>query len=867
MPKRATKDTPMMVQYRAIKKQYPDAFLFYRIGDFYELFYDDAIKGSQLLELTLTARNKNAADPVPMCGVPHHAVQNYIDILIDKGYKVAICEQMEDPTKAVGMVKREVIQLVTPGTIMDEKASQAKRNNYLTAVVAEDNEYGFAYSDLSTGELKTTHLYDVDSLLNEMMSLQTKEVVVNHHLPATLLDKFKALNILVSYQDEVTVNAEISFAAQNLTDQLEIAVTKQLIAYLTVTQKRALAHLQVAVVYEPSQFLKMDHYAQKNLELTTSMRTGNRNGTLLWLLDETHTAMGGRLLKQWLDRPLLNLTAIKQRQDQVAAFIDNYFERSELQDRLTKVYDLERLAGRVAFGSVNGRDLIQLKTSLEQIPTIKDVITKINNNHTFDQALQQLDPVDDVHDLIARAIVDDPPVSVKDGGIIRTGYNQQLDQYRDAMQHGKAWIAQMEAEERQKTGIHTLKIGFNRVFGYYIEVTNANLDQVPEDRYTRKQTLTNAERFITPELKEKEQLILEAQEKSVVLEYDLFTAVRDQVKQQIRRLQKLAQAIASLDVLQGFAVVAENYHYVRPTLKQNCHDINIINGRHPVVEKVLGQQKYIPNSVTMSTDTDILLITGPNMSGKSTYMRQLALIVIMAQMGSFVPADEATLPIFDQIFTRIGAADDLIAGESTFMVEMMEANDALMHASANSLILFDEIGRGTATYDGMALAQAIIEFIHDHIHAKTLFSTHYHELTALAHTLTHLKNVHVGATEKNGELIFSHKMMPGPADRSYGIHVAKLAGMPTELLKRAESILQKLENQTQSSPVTSSAPSQVAEESGQLSLFKESAPSFDDKLSKKQQKVLHELLTTDLLDVTPMEAMNILYQWQRKLRH
>ena len=867
MPKRATKDTPMMVQYRAIKKQYPDAFLFYRIGDFYELFYDDAIKGSQLLELTLTARNKNAADPVPMCGVPHHAVQNYIDILIDKGYKVAICEQMEDPTKAVGMVKREVIQLVTPGTIMDEKASQAKRNNYLTAVVAEDNEYGFAYSDLSTGELKTTHLYDVDSLLNEMMSLQTKEVVVNHHLPATLLDKFKALNILVSYQDEVTVNAEISFATQNLTDQLEIAVTKQLIAYLTVTQKRALAHLQVAVVYEPSQFLKMDHYAQKNLELTTSMRTGNRNGTLLWLLDETHTAMGGRLLKQWLDRPLLNLTAIKQRQDQVAAFIDNYFERSELQDRLTKVYDLERLAGRVAFGSVNGRDLIQLKTSLEQIPTIKDVITKINNNHTFDQALQQLDSVDDVHDLIARAIVDDPPVSVKDGGIIRTGYNQQLDQYRDAMQHGKAWIAQMEAEERQKTGIHTLKIGFNRVFGYYIEVTNANLDQVPEDRYTRKQTLTNAERFITPELKAKEQLILEAQEKSVALEYDLFTAVRDQVKQQIRRLQKLAQAIASLDVLQGFAVVAENYHYVRPTLKQNYHDINIVNGRHPVVEKVLGQQKYIPNSVTMPADTDILLITGPNMSGKSTYMRQLALIVIMAQIGSFVPADEATLPIFDQIFTRIGAADDLIAGESTFMVEMMEANDALMHASANSLILFDEIGRGTATYDGMALAQAIIEFIHDHIHAKTLFSTHYHELTALAQTLTHLKNVHVGATEKNGELIFSHKMMPGPADRSYGIHVAKLAGMPTELLKRAESILQKLENQKQSSPVTSSAPSQVAEESGQLSLFKESAPSSDNKLSKKQQKVLHELLTTDLLDVTPMEAMNILYQWQRKLRH
>ncbi len=876
MPKRLTKDTPMMIQYRKIKDQYPDAFLFYRIGDFYELFYDDAIKGSQLLELTLTARNKNSEDPVPMCGVPYHAVQNYIDILIDKGYKVAICEQMEDPTKAVGMVKREVIQLITPGTIMDEKASQAKRNNYLTSVVTgNDNDYGFAYSDLSTGELKTSHLHSLDSLLNEMMSLQTKEVVVNHQFPETVLAKFKQLNILVSYQDEVSVNAEISFVTQNLTDQLEVNATSQLIAYLTVTQKRALTHLQMAVVYEPSQFLKMDHYAQKNLELTASMRTGNKSGTLLWLLDETHTAMGGRLLKQWLDRPLLNLTAIKQRQAQVGSLIDHYFERAELQDRLTKVYDLERLAGRVAFGSVNGRDLIQLRTSLEQIPAIKDVITKINDDHTFDQALQQLDPVDDVHDLIMRAIVDDPPISVKDGGIIRDGYNKQLDQYRDAMKNGKAWIAKMEAVERQRTGIHTLKIGFNRVFGYYIEVTNANLAQVPTDRYSRKQTLANAERFITPELKEKERLILEAEEKSTALEYDLFTEVRDQVKQQIRRLQKLAQAVASLDVLQGFAVIAENYHYVKPTLKLHYHDIEIVNGRHPVVEKVLGQQRYIPNSVTMPDDTDILLITGPNMSGKSTYMRQLALIVIMAQMGSFVPADKATLPIFDQIFTRIGAADDLISGESTFMVEMMEANDALMHATANSLILFDEIGRGTATYDGMALAQAIIEFIHDHIHAKTLFSTHYHELTALADELTKLKNIHVGATEENGELIFSHKMMAGPADRSYGIHVAKLAGMPTELLKRAEDILGKLENNdsaiTPVQPATKAPqPMAIAEtnDDPQLSLFSEQ-PVVKQKnnFSKAQQKVLNELKNADLLDATPMDAMNMLYQWQRKLRH
>ena len=635
---------------------------------------------------------------------------------------------------------------------------------------------------------------------------------------------------------------------------------KQLVLYLATTQKRHLGHLQRAQEYEPSQYLKLDHSAKMNLELTASLRTGHKSGTLLWLLDETKTAMGGRLLKQWLERPLLDLKAIQNRQRQVASFMNHYFERTNLQDALTKVYDLERLAGRVAFGSVNGRDLIQLKTSLEQIPTIKTILTGINDDQTFDRALDQLDPVDDVRELIETAINPDAPISVTDGGIIQSGYNETLDDYRDAMSNGKQWLAQLEAKEREITGIHNLKIGFNRVFGYYIEVTRANLDALPEGRYERKQTLTNAERFITPELKAKEQLILEAEERSTALEYELFTQVRETVKLEIERLQTLAKSVAALDVLQSFAVVSENYHYVQPTLMTDSREIDLVDGRHPVVEKVLGRQKYIPNAVQMGTDTDMLLITGPNMSGKSTYMRQLALTVIMAQMGCFVPAKSANLPIFDQIFTRIGAADDLISGQSTFMVEMMEANRAIMNATQNSLILFDEIGRGTATYDGMALAQAIIEYIHDNVHAKTLFSTHYHELTSLADSLTALKNVHVGAVEENGELVFLHKMLAGPADKSYGIHVAKLAGMPTPLLNRADIILDQLEDKPKAAVASAAEPVEEVDE--QISLFEpEVAPQADPKAAK----VLAAVKQFDLMSATPLDALNMLYKWQKEL--
>lgn len=880
----AKKMTPMMEQYQKVKDQYPDAFLFYRLGDFYELFNDDAVKGAQLLELTLTTRNHSAKNPIPMCGVPHRAVDNYVDILIDKGYKVAICEQMEDPKKAKGMVKREVTRLITPGTQMDLNGEQARDNNYLAAISRQDDQFSIAYTDLSTGELKTTNLSTASDAVNELVNLQIKEVVVDGELPEELLTQFKHRNILQSHQPTILKNAEISYLTQDLDNSAQQHVVALLVSYLLTTQKRSLAHLQKAVAYQPSSFMKIDHYSKTNLELMTNMRSGKRQGTLAWLLDETKTAMGSRLLKRWLDRPLISPQRITERQDKVQELLDHYFERSNLQEELIKVYDLERLAGRVAYGSVNGRDLIQLKTSLQQVPKIKYVLETLDSP-VFEKLQTELDPLSDVADLIDRAIVEEPPIAVTDGGVIKDGYDQQLDEYRDAMNNGKQWIADLQERERQSTGINNLKIGYNHVFGYYIEVTKVNLAKLPKDRYERKQTLVNAERFSTPELKEKEALIMGAQEKSTALEYDLFIKVREQVKSQIQRLQKLAQLLAELDVLQSFAVVSEDYHFVRPEMNTG-HQLEVIEGRHPVVEKFMGHQEYVPNDVLMDDQTDILLITGPNMSGKSTYMRQLALTAVMAQVGCFVPAKSAKLPIFDQIFTRIGAADDLISGESTFMVEMMEANNALAHATDRSLILFDEIGRGTATYDGMALAQAIIEYVHHHVRAKTLFSTHYHELTALEDQLSRLKNVHVGATEKDGELVFLHKVSAGPADKSYGIHVAKLAGMPDELLQRADQILQKLEKKEvklstnsesaeqnyQASPIsikvsepaTSQASAPVVDDNGQLELFAPVGPS--KKNSSTEMRILHQLKELNLMGMTPMDVMNQIYKWQQKLK-
>ena len=879
------KITPMMAQYNEIKAQYPDAFLFYRLGDFYELFNDDAVVGSQLLELTLTQRNKNSADPIPMAGVPHHAAQNYIDILVDKGYKVAVVEQVENPAEAEGMVKREVVQLVTPGTRMKTSADAAKENNYLVGLsVAPLDCYGLAYTDLSTGEIKVTSLQGLNSVLNEISRLETKEVVTSDELPNDLQASLTTLGILVSKtksQDET--HAEIAYLTQQLQQTTPKDAANTLLQYLFDTQKRSLDHLQQATAYEVAQYLKMDRHSRANLELTVNLRTQQRSGTLLWLLDETKTAMGGRTLKQWLEQPLLDANILNQRYDKIGELVKEFFGRSALQEALQSVYDLERLAGRIAYGTANGRDLLQLRRSLQQVPEILSILDDLDPA-IFGELRINLDPVSDIEILIGEAITDEPPISVTDGGVIRTGYHEQLDKYRDVMTNGKTWLAELEAHERQATGINSLKIGFNKVFGYYIEVTKANIAKLDADRYTRKQTLVNAERFITPELKEREQMILEAESKSSELEYQLFTSVRQTIKENIQRIQTLAAHLAQLDVLQALATVAERYHFVRPILTDE-DVIDIQSGRHPVVEKVLGHQEYVANNVEMQAEDTILLITGPNMSGKSTYMRQLALIVVMAQIGSFVPATAATLPIFDQIFTRIGAADDLISGNSTFMVEMAEANTALQNATKHSLILFDELGRGTATYDGMALAQAIIEYVHEHTHAKTLFSTHYHELTALADELPELQNVHVGANEQDGELIFSHKVLSGPADQSYGINVAKLAGLPSSLITRAADILSHLEEQDVSLKTAPMIKTALADESVDLSVDEITQPAMapvvkpatgdegqldlfalSESIDPQTQQILEEMKQLNVATMTPLEALMKLNEWQQSMQ-
>ncbi|WP_027107736.1 DNA mismatch repair protein MutS [Lacticigenium naphthae] len=860
MPQK-TKMTPMMEQYHSIKSNYTDAFLFYRLGDFYEMFHEDAIKASKILELTLTSRNKNADEPIPMCGVPYHSAQQHIDTLIEKGYKVAICEQVEDPKEAKGMVKREVVQLITPGTVIESKNMKAKENNYLSAIYI-DESYHLAYADLSTGECKVTSLNSKEDLLNELFSIHSKEIVFPEGEYLELQNEIeKNLGLYISTYTSKKSEAELD---KHIPVDFPIAqqtALSHLVGYLYETQMRSLDHLQEAENYEAAHFMQMGKAAKRNLELTESLRDGSRKGTLLWLLDETKTAMGGRLLKKWINQPLIQKKEIEERLDTVASLLNHFFERIELVDHLENVYDLERLAGRIAFGNVNGRELKQLNYSLNEIPIIKETIS-LMNDEIWEKKLGKLVSVRHISTLIEGAIMDEPPQSITDGELIKDGFNSKLDEYRDAMRNGKKWIAELEKKERDKTGIRNLKIGFNKVFGYYIEITKSHLQKLPEGTYDRKQTLTNAERFITPELKEKESLILEAEEKSKALEYSLFLEIREEVKKELEAIQSLAKVIAEIDVLQSFASIAEQYHYTRPEFHSTNEEIEIKDGRHPVVEKVLGEQSYVPNDVLFNQDVDILLITGPNMSGKSTYMRQLALTVVMAQMGSFVPAKKASLPLFDKIFTRIGAMDDLIGGQSTFMVEMMEANLALTQATRKSLLLFDEIGRGTATFDGMALAEAIIEYVHENIGAKTLFSTHYHELTELETRLNRLKNIHVGAIEEDGNLVFLHKMMEGSADKSYGIQVAKLAGLPISLLSRAEQVLSVLENKnkikemdTEYEEISRSEKETLKE--NQLSLFSAQNPN--------EETVLNEIKDISLINLTPLEALNTINRLQGKL--
>ncbi|ARP42292.1 DNA mismatch repair protein MutS [Geobacillus thermodenitrificans] len=905
--------TPMIQQYLHIKAQYPDAFLFFRLGDFYEMFFDDAIKAAQELEITLTSRDGGGDERVPMCGVPYHSAQGYIEQLVEKGYKVAICEQVEDPKTAKGVVRREVVQLVTPGTLMEGKGLTEKENHYLATLTPfADSTYGLAYADLSTGEVRLTLLSSWEETGNELHAIGAREIVISSDSAEEWVRELKErYGAAISYEDETWLRDEWSSVAGHVTQEKLRVTVARLLHYLVRTQKRQLDHLQPAELYQVDQYMKMDRHSKLHLELVETVRSKGRKGSLLWLLDETVTAMGGRLLKQWLDRPLIDQRAIERRLDFVETLKTSYFERHELRDRLRDVYDIERLVGRIAYGNANARDLVQLKKSLSQVPSLRQTVSGLPLTEV-DELVGRLDPCEELVDLLERAIQEQPPLSIKEGNIIKDGYDERLDRYRDASRNGKAWIAELEAKEREVTGIKSLKVGYNRVFGYYIEVTKPNLPLIPEGRYERKQTLANAERFITAELKEKEALILEAEEKSVELEYELFVAIREQVKEYIPRLQTLAKAIAELDVLQALATVSDERRYVRPQFSTE-RVLAIEGGRHPVVEKVLGAQTYVPNDCYMNREREMLLITGPNMAGKSTYMRQVALTAIMAQIGCFVPAERAVLPIFDQVFTRIGAADDLSAGQSTFMVEMLEARRAITHATQNSLILFDEIGRGTSTYDGMALAQAMIEYIHDHIGAKTLFSTHYHELTALESSLERLCNVHARAVEENGKVVFLHQIADGPADRSYGIHVAELAGLPISLIERARDILAKLEQssgngsleqgigeeagrengslmeaasqqQSELELTVGSAADRVVEQSverqaehrasagneatfEQLSMFPDLAPApVELHLSSKEKKALAALKEVNLLEMTPLEALNKLYELQKLLK-
>ncbi|MGG3913015.1 DNA mismatch repair protein MutS [Rossellomorea vietnamensis] len=871
-----TQYTPMIKQYLQVKAEYQDAFLFFRLGDFYEMFFDDAVKASQELEITLTSRDGGGKERIPMCGVPYHSAPNYIEQLIEKGFKVAICEQTEDPKQAKGVVRREVVQLITPGTVMDGKGLNDKENNYIASITAfDDDTYGLAYSDLTTGETKVTVVSEgLQALMNELATIGAKEVVIHPDLSDEIQGRIKErTDVTLSYEQDSNQGQAFTHLVEPLKQGKLIQASSLLFHYLFRTQKRSLDHLQIVETYQLHQFMKMDYYSKRNLELTETIRSKGKKGSLLWLLDETMTAMGARLLKQWIDRPLINKQEIERRQTVVEVLMERFFERQDLRERLKEVYDLERLAGRVAFGNVNGRDLIQLKKSLQQIPVLKQLIQSLENDAT-DELVARLDPCEELTNLLEKALIENPPLSIKEGSLIQDGYHDELDQYRDASKNGKSWIAKLERDERERTGIRSLKVGFNRVFGYYIEVTRANLQHLEEGRYERKQTLTNAERFITPELKEKESLILQADEKSVDLEYELFLGIREKVKEFIPRLQKLAKLVSELDVLQCFATVSEKRHYSRPVFNDERR-IMLKDGRHPVVEKVMGAQEYVPNDCYMDEEREVFLITGPNMSGKSTYMRQVALTSILAQIGCYVPASEANLPVFDQVFTRIGAADDLISGQSTFMVEMLEAKNAIIHATQQSLILFDEIGRGTSTYDGMALAQAIIEYIHEHIGAKTLFSTHYHELTVLEEELAKVKNVHVSAMEQNGKLVFLHKIKEGAADKSYGIHVAELAELPQALIQRANEILRELERKEEPSASNEVAASRESfvekretseEDLAQLSFFGAEKSEKKEKLNSKEKKCIEELKKLDILEMTPLDAMNTLYGIQKKLK-
>lgn len=838
------KVSPMMRQYLETKDNYEDVILFYRIGDFYEMFFEDAINVSHDLELTLTGKNAGLDEKIPMCGVPHHAANIYIDKLIDKGYKVAICEQVEDPKDAKGIVKREVIRIVSKGTVMSDDMLDAKNNNFIGALKDLGHCFSLSYADLSTGEFISVLVeYELEKIINEIVNDNITELIINGNVDPRIINTLKNnYSITISKEDRDIEIKEYKDLYKDIKDVRIISSVCVLLNYLTSTQKRSIDHLQNVKVKDYKTYLKMDIHTKRNLELTENLRTKERTYSLLWLLDKTKTAMGSRMLKQMIENPLIDKEEIENRYDMVSKLLEEFLLKDELKELLNEVYDLERLAGRVSFGNANARDLLQLKSSLKVLPRIKEIVSILGFNLVIDD-------LTDLYEFLDKSIYENPPITLKEGYLIKSGYNKELDDLKLARSGGKDFIAKLEEKEKERTGIKNLRVGYNRVFGYYIEVSKGNSRQVKEEfGWERKQTLANNERFITPELKEKEQLILGAEEKIINLEYELFTNIRCKVKEVIPTIQLTAKMVAKLDVMIAFATVTEENNYTRPIITLD-KEVKIIEGRHPVVEKVLNGE-FVSNDIIFTKDKYVELITGPNMAGKSTYMRQMAMIVIMAQIGCFVPARKAYLPVFDKIFTRIGASDDLVSGESTFMVEMKEANRAILGATEHSLILFDELGRGTATYDGISLAQAIIEYIHDNIKAITFFSTHYHELTSLEEHKAHIKNVHVSAHEENGVITFLHKVKDGSVDKSYGIHVAKLAQLPDSLIKRADEILKTYENKKPKKEVVSQISMNLEESVAPVNKY--------DIIKKKLDDI-------NPLELSPMEALNVLYELKSEM--
>ncbi len=869
--------SPMMQHYLKTKEEYSDCILFYRLGDFYEMFFDDAITVSRELEITLTGKDCGQEERAPMAGIPFHAAEAYISRLISKGYKVAICEQMEDPKEAKGIVKREVIRVVTPGTVIESNLLEEKKNNYIMSIYKTGIYYGIGVCDVSTGDFFATQICENNNfskLLDEISRYSPSEVIVNKMMFETkselnkIQERFK---VFVSLEKEENFSDETELLLQmyNVVTDNQIKTKEQmeeiddknlmvpainaLITYLTETQKTNLDHINTIKIYSITQYMSLDINARRNLELTEKMRDKSKKGTLLWVLDKTSTSMGGRLLRRWINDPLIDVKEINKRLDSVKELKNSVILKGDIIDSLKKVYDIERLAGKIAYGNANGRDLISLKNSVKQLPDVKAILSKTESG-MLKELYDELDVLEDVFELIDKSIVEEPPISVKEGGIIKLGYDPEIDTLKKATTEGKNWIIQLEAREREQTGIKGLKVGFNKVFGYFIEVTKSNLSMVP-DRYIRKQTLTNAERYITEELKNLENQILGAEEKVINLEYKAFTDIREAIEKQIQRIQKTSNIIATLDVLTAFATVAEDMNYVKPVV-DNDGIIDIKDGRHPVIEKMSQAGEFVPNDTYLDKSSNRLaIITGPNMAGKSTYMRQVALITLMAQIGSYVPASEARIGVVDKIFTRVGASDDLSMGQSTFMVEMMEVATILKEATANSLVILDEIGRGTSTYDGLSIAWAVAEHIADKslCGAKTLFATHYHELTELEEKVDGVKNYSIAVKEKGEDIIFLRKIVKGGTDESYGVHVARLAGVPQNVTKKANEILRSLErrNILNNKAIEKESKKVVA---GQVDMF-----------NFKLAEVASEFDKIDVNQLTPIDALNTIVKMKEKL--